>query len=110
MCFELMEEIWAHEDVKPTWLMYRVNLSWRALSELLQHLSDRGLIKSNQVGSRRTISLTELGTSCLLGLHDARALLMPATSEGIVETTSPTKIFPGSLADHSMGNADGRLR
>ena len=97
ICFELMEVIWTKEDIKPTQLMYKANLSWKMLSDLLSYLSERGLVRTSRVGARRTYSLTEEGTSCLRRLHEARQALVPENihpATGILD--EPERVFSES--------------
>jgi predicted transcriptional regulator len=75
MCFDILEEVWAHGEIKPTQLMYKTNLSWKVLTETVSYLCDRGLLKTVQVGPRRLIGLTEAGVSCVSSLHAARRLV-----------------------------------
>ena len=97
ICFELMEVIWTREEIKPTQLMYKANLSWRMLSEILSYLSEKGVVSFTEVGSRRMITLTEKGTSCLQRLHEARSALMSEAGDGSEEFGRPGKVFPSSV-------------
>ncbi len=81
ICFDIMNTLWADGDSKPTQLMYRTNLSWNVMMDLLAHLEGRGLISTRKVGARRTISLTPIGKICLQRLWEARALLMPSPAD-----------------------------
>lgn len=94
---ELLEVIWKREEIKPTQLMYKVNVSWRMLSEILTYLSDRGLISFSEVGSRRTIALTEKGQSCLQRLHEARSVLVPEDRDSAPEFGRTEKVFPSTV-------------
>jgi predicted transcriptional regulator len=75
MCFDILEEVWAHSEIKPTQLMYKTNLSWKVLTETVAYLCNRGLVKTVEVGPRRLIGLTEAGVSCVSSLHAARSLV-----------------------------------
>jgi predicted transcriptional regulator len=77
ICYELMEGIRRQGSAKPTQLMYSANLSWKTLTELLSYLSDRGLVRWSQVGARRTLSITELGASCLDSMRQVHSVLVP---------------------------------
>jgi len=46
---------------KPTRIMYKCNLSWVPLKEILDSLVDRGLISVRKVGKRRVYEITEKG-------------------------------------------------
>jgi predicted transcriptional regulator len=95
ICFELMEVIWAKEEIKPTHLMYKANVSWKVLSQLLSYLADRGMVRINQNGPRRTISLTDLGTSCLRRLHEARTMLVPYDEKSVsFDEEQSDRVFP----------------
>jgi len=78
ICFELLEIIRDEGEIKPTQLMYKANLSWRTLDELLSFLSERGLVLTSRVGARKMLSLTEKGSTCLDDLKGAWSILMPA--------------------------------
>lgn len=81
ICFDILNALWVDADSKPTQLMYRTNLSWNVMVDLLAHLEGRGLISSTKVGARRTISLTPIGKICLQKLWEARALIMTAPED-----------------------------
>lgn len=49
----------------PTRIMYRANLSWSVLQELLGHLVNRGLIKPVDEGTRKRYQLTAKGSDVL---------------------------------------------
>ena len=98
ICFELMEAIWSKGEIKPTQLMYKANLSWRMLSDMIAYLDGRGLVKSVQVGARKKISLTEQGTTCLRRLHEARSALVPAEVRDQERTSlEPVRVFPETV-------------
>ena len=46
---------------KPTQIMYKCNLSWVPLKEILNSLVDRDLIRVREVGKRRVYEITEKG-------------------------------------------------
>ena len=75
--------------------MYKENLSWKMLTETLSYLTERRLVKYNQDGARRTISLTELGASCVQRLHEARSYLVPEEpqTDGFSDF-EPQRVFP----------------
>jgi predicted transcriptional regulator len=89
MSFDILNTVWVEGEAKPTRLMYRANLSWNVMCDILEHLTDRGLLKVNTCGARRTISLTPLGTTCLQRLNEARTLLL-----GEKDTTNDDSFFP----------------
>ncbi len=88
ICFDILNTLYVDGDSKPTQLMYRTNLSWNVMMELLAHLEGRGLIGSKKVGARRMISLTPIGEVCLHKLWEARALLM------VTPPDAPQEAFP----------------
>ena len=77
MCFDILEKVWAHSEIKPTQLMYKTNLSWKMLTDTVGYLCDRGLVKTVEVGSRKLITLTEAGVTCVTAMHEARSLVSP---------------------------------
>ncbi|MDA4127177.1 MAG: hypothetical protein OK452_08270 [Thaumarchaeota archaeon] len=94
LCYELMNAIWETKEDRPTHLMQRVNLSWNVLTQMLAYLAARGLVKINFIGSRRMITLTELGVSCLQGLHEARSVLLRESEKETTESLEkPERIF-----------------
>ena len=101
MCFDILDEVWAHGEIKPTQLMYKTNLSWKVLTETVSYLCDRGLVKTVQVGPRRLIGLTEAGVSCVSSLHAARTLVshepeMEPSFEFVAEKVIPSVPRPGA--------------
>ena len=110
MCFDILEEVWAHGEIKPTQLMYKTNLSWKVLTETVAYLCDRGLVKSIEAGSRRLIALTEAGASCVTTLNAARSLVAPEEAPepgfGFVgERVLPSLVRRGTL--NLLGDASG---
>jgi len=101
ICFELLEVIWSKEEIKPTQLMYKANLSWKMLSQIISYLSERELVKYSDVGSRHLISLTEKGKNCLRMLHDARSVLIPVDQVGpqdLNEFGESERVMPSAMA------------
>jgi predicted transcriptional regulator len=81
ICFDILNSLWVDGDSRPTQLMYKTNLSWNVLMNLLTHLDGRGLISSKKLGARRMISLTPIGKTCLQRLAEARACLLVAPDD-----------------------------
>lgn len=48
-------------NIKPTHLLYKSNLSHQMMGEYLKELIDKGLVKENKNSSGRTYSLTQKG-------------------------------------------------
>jgi predicted transcriptional regulator len=86
ICYELMGVIREKGEIGPTQLMYKANLSWKTFTELLEHLSERNLVRSSKVGARYVLSLTDLGNTCLRDLDNAHRVL--------VSEKSPSEFFP----------------
>ena len=108
ICFELMEATFVRKEIKPTQLMYKANLSWKMMTEMLDYLTERGLVRSSQNGARRTISLTELGASCLGKLHEARKMLDPERDEPTSSGFEELRVIPSQQANLRSGESDGR--
>jgi len=108
ICFELMEATFVRKEIKPTQLMYKANLSWKMMTEMLTYLDERGLIQQSQTGARRTISLTELGASCLEKLHEARKMLDPERGEPTSSGFEELRVFPSQQAELGSSQGDGR--
>jgi len=108
ICFELLEVIWTKDEIKPTQLMYKANLSWRMLSEILTYLSERELVNFTAVGTRRTVALTEKGRRCLQRLHEARCALIPEDQDSVGDFGESAKVFPSVVAPPVVGgNSQG---
>lgn len=89
ICYDILEVVWKHQEIKPTQLMYKANLSWKVMTDMVDHLGKRGLMESRVVGSRKTLALTLAGRSCLEKLHQARSAI-------IAEEVQRTQVFgPG---------------
>ncbi len=50
---------------KPTRIMYRTNLSWKPLMEVLDSLAEQGLIAVKMEGTHKSYEITEKGKSVL---------------------------------------------
>jgi predicted transcriptional regulator len=50
---------------KPTRIMYKTNLSWKPLTEVLGSLSSQGLVTVQNKGSHKFYHITEKGKSVL---------------------------------------------
>ena len=108
ICFELLEVVWAKEEIKPTQLMYKANLSWRMLSETLTYLSERDLVNFHASGNRRTVALTEKGKACLQRLHEARSALIPEPEIVVGEFGQVERVLPPAVLLPLDGNNSQR--
>ena len=105
ICFELLEVVWAKEEIKPTQLMYKANLSWRMLSETLNYLSERDLVNFHAAGSRRTVALTQKGKACLQRLHEARSALIPEPETVVGEFGQVQRVLPSTVSHPIDGDS-----
>jgi len=60
---------------KPTRIMYRTNLSWKPLMEILGSLQEQSLITSEKKGSSMIFHITEKGKNVLKHLTRAISLI-----------------------------------
>jgi len=60
---------------KPTNIMYKCNLSWIPMKEILTALIERNLIKEIKRGNKRTYEITERGRNLLRYLENALDIL-----------------------------------
>ncbi len=60
---------------KPTRIMYKTNLSWKPLTEILQSMQDQGLIASHKKGNSTIYKITEKGKNVLKYFVDAMNLI-----------------------------------
>ena len=56
-------------DDSPTRIMYRANLCWATLGDLLADLEVRCMVESKMEGNRRRYSLTEKGQRAMAAFH-----------------------------------------
>ncbi len=56
-------------DDRPTRIMYRTNLCWATLGDLLADLEVRCMVESRMEGNRRRYSLTEKGQRTMSAFH-----------------------------------------
>jgi predicted transcriptional regulator len=96
-------------EVKPTRLMYKTNLSWNVMSDVLDYLTDKGLLSTRRVGARRTISLTQMGVTCLQRLKEARSLLLTAAdiSDRLLSSNDVKEGVPDLTPKHFFSNDGG---
>ena len=60
---------------KPTRIMYRTNLSWKPLMEILDSLREQRLITSEKKGSSTIYQITDKGKNVLEYLYRAMKLI-----------------------------------
>ena len=61
---------------KPTNIMYKCNLSWRPLQEILDSMVQQGLIETYENKKRRTYGITSKGVETLRYIEKARELVV----------------------------------
>ncbi|RJS83150.1 hypothetical protein CW706_06280 [Candidatus Bathyarchaeota archaeon] len=78
--FDVLEKI--NRGVsRPTNIMYRCNLSWRPLQEILRFLMERDLIKEIRQNNHKCYVLTEKGRNVLSGLEKIMYTFYPPRRE-----------------------------
>ena len=60
---------------KPTLIMYRTNLSWKPLMQILDAMMEQGLIASEDTGRHVTYKITEKGMNAFNYFHEAMQLI-----------------------------------
>ena len=60
---------------KPTRIMYRTNLSWNPLQEVLDSMITQGLITLNTEGRRKRYEITDKGRSALKYFNQVKKLV-----------------------------------
>jgi len=61
---------------KPTNIMYKCNLSWMPLKEIMNSLLEQDLIRVREIGNRRIYEITEKGRDVLRYFEKAQTLLV----------------------------------
>ena len=61
---------------KPTRIMYRTNLSWVPMREILQSMIVHGLIVKRETEHRKRYEITEKGRTALESLNKAKELMV----------------------------------
>ena len=74
ICLEILKAIKKGVN-KPTNIMYRCNLSWIPLTEILESLLSQGLIERRNYGKRRVYDITEKGLNVLRFFEKAEDLI-----------------------------------
>jgi len=69
---------------KPTNIMYKCNLSWRPLQEILRSLVEKELIEEIELDNRRYYKATEKGERTLIYLRKVIQMLHPARNKEAV--------------------------
>jgi len=76
MCLDVLEKI-NQGVIKPTNIMYRCNLSWRPLQEILGSLIERGLIEEIEEYNRKYYMITKKGREVLVYLKKLIQMFIP---------------------------------
>ena len=78
ICVEVLQNI--NRGVhKPTRIMYKSNLSWIPLCEVLNFLTNQGAIMVKTLGKKREYYITERGKEILGYYEQLRSMLMEKT-------------------------------
>ena len=64
---------------KPTRIMYKSNLSWVPLCEVLSFLANQGAVRIKKIGKKREYYITERGKEILGYYEQLRSMLMEKT-------------------------------
>jgi len=78
---------------KPTNIMYKCNLSWRPLQEILRSLTEKGLIIETKRYNHRYYEVTGKGKKILVYLRKVIQMLHPAGSEAAVLSSSKPELL-----------------
>jgi len=76
ICLDVLEKI-SQGVSKPTNIMYKCNLSWRPLQEILNSLNNRGLIEEVKENNRKYYMVTRRGKETLFYLRKLIQTLHP---------------------------------
>ena len=60
---------------KPTRIMYRTNLSWKPLMQILDAMAEQGLVASESAGTHVTYRITAKGVNVLNYFNEAMELI-----------------------------------
>lgn len=74
ICLDVLRAIRAGYS-KPTNIMYKSNLSWITLQEILNFLISRGLVSAIENNGRKLYVITAKGKSVLNSLEEAYSIL-----------------------------------
>jgi predicted transcriptional regulator len=112
MCLDVLEKI--NQGVsKPTNIMYRCNLSWRPLREILGSLMERGLITETERDNHKHYMITEKGKEILIYLETLIRMLHPE-GEGVTSIPSEREglviSMQGDLKPSSLLNRHGQKK
>jgi len=77
LCLDVLRVI-SRGVTKPTNIMYKSNLSWVPLMEILTFLTEEGLIVSETVGKRKRYRITKKGLNALEYFKKIEELLISA--------------------------------
>ena len=77
LCLDVLRVI-SRGVTKPTNIMYKSNLSWVPLMEILTSLTEKGLIESETIGKRKRYRITKKGLNALEYFKKIEELLISA--------------------------------
>jgi predicted transcriptional regulator len=80
ICFEILQTI-SKGNRKPTRIMYKTNLSWKPLQEILHSLLSQGFIEEKRTTTSKIYSITAKGESVLGYYAKARKVLTVEMAE-----------------------------
>jgi len=92
MYLDVLEKI-SQGVSKPTNIMYKCNLSWRPLQEILRSLAEKELIEEIELDNRRYYKATEKGERTLIYLRKVIHMLHPARSKESIMSRSKQELL-----------------
>jgi len=78
LIMEILETIYSEDEISPTWLSIKVNLSYDRVKKILDELITRGLVESTPSDKRKgsaVLVLTPKGVKLLEELKRIKSLL-----------------------------------
>ena len=76
LCLDVLKVI-SKGVTKPTNIMYKSNLSWVTLMEILKFLVEEDLVRFEKVGKRKRYKITQKGLDTLKYYRKIEEMLMP---------------------------------
>jgi len=92
MYLDVLEKI-SQGISKPTNIMYKCNLSWRPLQEILRSLTGKGLIEEIEKNDRKYYVVTGKGKEILIYLKKLIRMLHPLESEASAMSSSKSELL-----------------
>ena len=65
-------------EYKPTRIMYKSNLSWQPLKQILNRMVELELVEKKKIGTRQSFRITERGKIFLKTINELRRFLAPS--------------------------------